>query len=216
MNCLFVSILEWVPSNEMCLYFSPESLLLTRSSLASGNISTSCWVLSFSTNSNGHSTRTSWPTTRTQPCLRSTAPRTYWDSSVTYVILLVPKESSFSASLWQDLKQKSAFLMSWSEPLLSASVQPLLLSYLFNINVAVSLRNYKNGKWMCPLLEDVQALSIRLCDFHFFSANWSHAGVHSPGREESGTAAQLSTRLPEVSISRASQDSRECVRTRKV
>lgn len=58
------------------------SLLWTRWSLVSGNISTSCWGHSFSTNLRGRSTQTSWPTTQIRLCLRSTALLIYSDSLV--------------------------------------------------------------------------------------------------------------------------------------
>lgn len=58
------------------------SLLWTRWSLVSGNISTSCWGRNFSTNLRGRNTRTSWPTTQIHLCLRSTVHRTYSDSLV--------------------------------------------------------------------------------------------------------------------------------------
>ena len=77
--------------------FCSESLPWTRWLLVSGNISMSCLGRNFSTNSRGHSTRTSWPTTRIHLCLRSTALLTYSDSLVkTHLQNVILQKSSGS------------------------------------------------------------------------------------------------------------------------
>lgn len=66
---------------DFCLPFSGSSLWM-RWLLVFANISMLCWERSFSTNLNGHSTQTSWPTTQIHRCLRSMALLIYSDSLV--------------------------------------------------------------------------------------------------------------------------------------